>query len=155
MKMTKTISVMWMVCTIMFSAQPKANAGIHLSDYLTGTSSLNCPTSVYQLQSFSGVKGTQPGGMNTAVLTWTASGETQITGYDLECFSYSSPVGSFASSNLDDPITRTFTHVINSSNYAFQMTYRLKIYHVDGSVSYSNQISISYNGKKLHKVTWP
>ncbi len=77
----------------------------------------------------------------TVNISWTATGETNILKYDLEKSSLSnfspSILSSFTSSNNNASITRNYTDHGNTNGAGITYYYRLKIYHTDASISYS------------------
>ena len=89
---------------------------------------------------------------NDIKITWSAVGETNITGYQLEQsvsnnnFSYPYLIGSFPSSNSNTLITRT--HTENGLSAAtMTIYYRLKIFHTNSTITYGPIASVTVKGK--------
>ena len=105
-------------------------------------------SSGYQLISFKVAKhnyNTLFGRAHTNKLTWTATGETNITGYDIE-FS----TDNFVSYNLVVFVPSSNSNTSYSNSRIFGAIdginyYRLKIYHVNQPASYSSVLSTNWN----------
>ena len=121
---------------------------IELAEYNNSTSVNNvASSSSFNLVSFTVKKGQIIKNypycdLYTVNISWTATGETNISKYDLEKSSLSnfSPIwilSSFTSSNNNASITRTYTDHGNTNGAGITYYYRLKIYHTDLSISYS------------------
>ncbi|HTX89559.1 MAG TPA: hypothetical protein VMC08_11255 [Bacteroidales bacterium] len=94
----------------------------------------------YKLLSFSAV-GSQIGNQWGTQVTWTASGETQIIGYELERQVSTNPknwvgVAYYPGSGSNNAITRSFQENFGSLTNTLYVAYRLRIYLVNGSVQY-------------------
>jgi hypothetical protein len=99
----------------------------------------------YNLSSFSVSKKPNEkwGSCQLAVLdiSWTATGETYILGYELEKSSVSNfstvwSLGTFPSSNNDASITRSYTDKMSTNGAQLTYYYRLKITHTDNTITY-------------------
>ena len=107
----------------------------------------------FQLTSFTVAKNG-----NNIKVSWSAVGETNIISYDIERESNLSAGNWFyrstvASSNNNALISRTFSDPINISGWgSVTISYRLKIYHSNNTVSYGPIKSIVVNTGKF--IMW-
>lgn len=101
--------------------------------------------SPYQLVSFTAqYGGTEKWGrcrVATALINWTATGETNITRYDLQrsftaSFSVIENIASFPSSNSDQSISRSFTSWIWGNGATITAYFRLNIFYTNNTNNY-------------------
>jgi len=101
---------------------------------------------IYKLLSFT-VSSSNIGDRWTTNLTWTAVGETQISGYEIERMMSTNPgiwtlISIVPGSNSNTLITRNYLETFTLTR-SLTVFYRLKINFVNGSVQYSQVVHVT------------
>lgn len=124
------------------SVDNNVNLGVKSLDNLNN----NNINEVYMLLSFT-VSSSHVGKQWTTHLTWTAEGETQIVGYEIERMMSTGPgiwtvIASVPGSKSNSLITRNYFETFTQTT-PLTILYRLKINFVNGSVQYSQIVNVA------------
>ena len=161
--MKKQYYVLALLAIIFFAACSKQNdipaeaSNLNTIQQNKMNSNTENPSSPYQLVSFTAqYGGTVKYGncrVATVVFNWTATGETNITHYDLQTSDSNNSssfnnLGSYPSSNNDQSISRSITSFVWGNGATVTKYYRLNIFYTNNTNSFGPVRSVTINTTK-------